>query len=991
MSSIEVSKNGTERKGTASAASNNQERILSLSGGGVKGIAELVVLAEIEERTGKSISELFPIITGTSVGGLVAALLTIPKEQGSKEPKYSSREALEIFKAAAPKIFKKRWYSGMKQVFKHKYNNKALQEVLEKELGNNRLSNSTSRLIVPVTDLESEGREVKLFDSRDSYSSHIKTKDVLLATTAAPTYFKAVSNREDTRHYTSSNKKEISYNYVDGGLAANRPMYEVLKRLKQERKDSKAASQNQQSLSSSNVASAINSSIFGVSLNFNNEIGSYAASTSSKFDGVIGWLSKGKLVDRLLKSSEDAAAEGVRSILKSKDQHIELTIPITEATNSLDDASPANIAALEELGRKLIKEKDKELSELCRQLVENVSRKENDRSKNEVGGLPNQTLEKDEGYESDSELASKQPTIDTDKHMKKTKIKSVKEQEKEYRQGKELNHATLARDSMFIVGGERDLNVPQLSFADANIELDAITESLRKEILEKQREQLRLYFSSLAATHPELAEHTLDDTKFQKFLRQLNNEHRALLNNALANEKVKAEMEQIEIEGYRNIHARFKASPSNPNGFTPMDWSDFTERNGKEVNSRSQIVRNAAGGKIATLKEQTHKTTPLTISKQDGTGIIVSSYRTIDLPVQLEDPASGTMHLSLVARDKDGKAPPLTKAVYFTAHYEATPKPNGVPKLKEVSSPIPIKFLGSSKDAIGYIEHGGEIYTLPVTKGKYEEMMREVAKNQGQAIDVSQEVEQRAQDLASHIGKVSAAEIESVTTSQLASLNNLDGSKAAQIKYHEEQIAKYKNMLKELEPALNARDKEREKILLLTKKCLTDAQYKELKPYIRKTAKQHIEAHHEAYLEEADGGKALSELYEIVQNIGFKGFGVEGGAETGSNAESSLTTNSRNALEKSRTQQLKGILKAGTKLGFNVVLESIKSGGIDVYLRQQAIESGKQVASYAAKSIADKLRDRLCGKVSCNTASETGFSSYVSVQQSNSKSSGVSR
>ena len=37
-------------------------RILSLSGGGVKGIAELVVLAEIEERTGKYITELFPII-----------------------------------------------------------------------------------------------------------------------------------------------------------------------------------------------------------------------------------------------------------------------------------------------------------------------------------------------------------------------------------------------------------------------------------------------------------------------------------------------------------------------------------------------------------------------------------------------------------------------------------------------------------------------------------------------------------------------------------------------------------------------------------------------------------------------------------------------------------------------------------------------------------------------------------------------------------------
>lgn len=121
MSSIAVLKNRAEGKNAPFAAIIDQDRILSLSGRGVKGIAELVVLAEIKERTGKSISELFLIITGTSVEGLVAGLLTIPKEQGSKEPKYSVKEALEIFKNAAPKIFKKRWYSGITQVFKHKY------------------------------------------------------------------------------------------------------------------------------------------------------------------------------------------------------------------------------------------------------------------------------------------------------------------------------------------------------------------------------------------------------------------------------------------------------------------------------------------------------------------------------------------------------------------------------------------------------------------------------------------------------------------------------------------------------------------------------------------------------------------------------------------------------------------------------------------------------------------------------------------------------
>ncbi|HJD66725.1 MAG TPA: Sca4 family spreading effector, partial [Rickettsia endosymbiont of Bembidion nr. Transversale] len=268
--------------------------------------------------------------------------------------------------------------------------------------------------------------------------------------------------------------------------------------------------------------------------------------------------------------------------------------------------------------------------------------------------------------------------------------------------------------------------------------VDPITESIRKEILQKQREQLRLFFSTM---HPELEEHTLDDERFRKFLSDLNGEHRLLVNSALENEKVKAAMEAIELVGYKNIHTRFSSS-NYPGGFKPMDWSQEGE-----LNIRSQIVRNDAGAEIATLKEQTHKTSPLTLSKQDGSTVIVNSYRTIDFPVELHEPASGTMHLSLVAKDKDGQAPSVTKAVYFTAHYEATPKPNGVPKLKEVSSPQPIKFLGSNKESIGYIEHGGEIYTLPVTKGKYEEMMKEVARNKGQAVDLSLEVEPQAQDL----------------------------------------------------------------------------------------------------------------------------------------------------------------------------------------------------------------------------------------------------
>ncbi|XVN41247.1 MAG: patatin-like phospholipase family protein [Rickettsia endosymbiont of Argas persicus] len=190
-------------------------RVLALSGGGIKGIAELVVLIEIEEKTGKSISELFPIISGTSVGGLIAALLTIPKEPGSKEAKYSAKEALEIFKGSSSDIFPNVFLGSVKQIFTHKYSRKPLEKLLEKYLADNRMDSPTSRLIIPVNSLTTNDNELEIFDSLDKYSPHVRVKDVLLATTAAPTYFSPIMDKAAVQGHNYASG--LPYAYADGG------------------------------------------------------------------------------------------------------------------------------------------------------------------------------------------------------------------------------------------------------------------------------------------------------------------------------------------------------------------------------------------------------------------------------------------------------------------------------------------------------------------------------------------------------------------------------------------------------------------------------------------------------------------------------------------------------------------------------------------------------------------------------------------------------
>lgn len=390
------------------------------------------------------------------------------------------------------------------------------------------------------------------------------------------------------------------------------------------------------------------------------------------------------------------------------------------------------------------------------------------------------------------------------------------EKQEQTRQEQELFESE--GDSIFISGADATnaSNIPTSSLSASALAggisgdgfIDPITEAIRKEILEKQRDLIRNQLLKENAENPDLKPNFENDEKFRDFLRTLNEDpnKKELYDKALENPELKKGLENIEIAGYKNVHAshsaevyrenkikeeqeellrkylnndpayseeakdqeKFRQFLANLNagerqglydkalsdeqfkgqyenirqeyankyvgGFRSMQWENQVSAG----DLRSTVIKNDAGEEICTLAEKTHKTAPMTVYKQDGTPVTVNSYRTIDFPIDLEG-KSGTMHLSLVAQNKEGKS---NNALRFTAHYEADPHPDGTPKLKEVSSPQPIKFMGKDENAVGYIEHGGEIYTLPVTRGKYEAMMKEVAVNKGQGVDVSQTIEQ---------------------------------------------------------------------------------------------------------------------------------------------------------------------------------------------------------------------------------------------------------
>ncbi|HJD54622.1 MAG TPA: Sca4 family spreading effector [Rickettsia endosymbiont of Proechinophthirus fluctus] len=301
-----------------------------------------------------------------------------------------------------------------------------------------------------------------------------------------------------------------------------------------------------------------------------------------------------------------------------------------------------------------------------------------------------------------------------------------------------------ADDGFIVTSASATQSTPSMSALSGNISPDSqasdpITKAVRETIIQPQKDNLiEQILKDLAAfTDRDLAEQKRKEIEEEKDKDKTlstffgNPTNREFIDKALEKPELKKKLESIEIAGYKNLHNTFSAASGYPGGFKPVQWENHVSAS----DLRATVVKNDAGDELCTLNETTVKTTPFTLAKQDGTQVQISSYREIDFPIKL-DKADGSMHLSIVALKADGTKPSKDKAVYFTAHYEEGP--NGKPQLKEISSPKPLKFAGTGDDAIAYIEHGGEIYTLAVTRGKYKEMMKEVELNQGQSVDLSQ-------------------------------------------------------------------------------------------------------------------------------------------------------------------------------------------------------------------------------------------------------------
>ncbi len=200
-------------------------RILSIDGGGIRGIMPGQILVALEEKLQKKsgnpkarIADYFDLIAGTSTGGILACIYLCPSDADSGKAKFSAKEAVDLYLENGDEIFdislKHKIESGA-GMLDEKYGADELEESLNDYLGDLKLS----QLLKPclITSYDIRRRQAHFFrqhKAKNSAAHNFFVKDVARATSAAPTYFEVAKIKSVS---------SIPYPLVDGGVFANNP------------------------------------------------------------------------------------------------------------------------------------------------------------------------------------------------------------------------------------------------------------------------------------------------------------------------------------------------------------------------------------------------------------------------------------------------------------------------------------------------------------------------------------------------------------------------------------------------------------------------------------------------------------------------------------------------------------------------------------------------------------------------------------------------
>lgn len=321
------------------------QKVLSIDGGGIRGIIPAMVLAEIERRTEKRIAEMFDLIAGTSTGGILALGLTKPGQDD--KPEFSAKKLIELYENEGEKIFFIPVLHRIQSaggVLEEKYPAKGIEEVAKKYFGEVRLADAYKEVLVTAYEIEKRSpwffkRRHAKDPAKKGYNHYMR--EVARATSAAPTYFEPLQ-------LEVGSEGELAF--IDGGVHSNNPAmcaYVEALKIHPEEKDFLVVS-----------------------------LGTGELTRNMPYEEVKGWglaLWAQPILNVVFDGVADTVDYQLKELLSTEEgearRYYRFQTVLDIGKDDMDDASRTNIAALKTKAREIIAENDAALKSLCAKLT----------------------------------------------------------------------------------------------------------------------------------------------------------------------------------------------------------------------------------------------------------------------------------------------------------------------------------------------------------------------------------------------------------------------------------------------------------------------------------------------------------------------------------------------------------------------------------------------------------------------------------------------
>jgi len=335
-------------------------RILSIDGGGIRGILPGQILVSLEaklkvisKKPDARIADYFDLIAGTSTGGILSCMYLLPSEKNKNRPRFSAEKAVDLYLDRGDEIFDISFWQKLRSgagIIDEKYSAKELEEALDDYIGDLKLSELLKPCLITSYDIKRrKGHFFRSHKAKKDESYNFKVKEAARATSAAPTYFEVARVKA---------MDKLVYPLIDGGVFVNNPALCAYSEARTWQFDAKR-----------NKPKAAEMMILSLGTGGSDKSFEYK---KAKDWGAVEWIVP--IIDIMMSGVADTVHYQLTQIydaVEKPDQYLRISPKLFTADSAMDNASAENLTKLKNDGEQNAKDFDKELTAFAKLLVKN--------------------------------------------------------------------------------------------------------------------------------------------------------------------------------------------------------------------------------------------------------------------------------------------------------------------------------------------------------------------------------------------------------------------------------------------------------------------------------------------------------------------------------------------------------------------------------------------------------------------------------------------